>query len=72
MIVERISGVDIIKDKREEHEYIYKIFNYNNIHYLIFFLRHKHLFNIDLDYLNVHLTPILMRRIMDEDIVCDK
>ena len=55
----------MIKDEREEYEYIYNIFGYNNTNYLIFFIYYKYLFNINLDYLKIRITPILIYRIVD-------
>ena len=72
MIVEHIGIVDIIRDKREEHEYIYKTFKYNNVDYSIFFSHYKHLFNMDLDYPKIRITSILMRKMIDERMIYDK
>ena len=72
MIIEYISMVNIIRDKREEHKYIYKTFEYNDINYLIFFSHHKYLFNIDLNYPKIRITPILMRKMIDKGIVYNK
>ena len=64
--------IDLIKDKREEYKYIYKAFSYNNTNYLIFFSRYKYLFNINLDYLSVPLILVLIRKMINNEIVCDK
>ena len=72
IIIEHVGIVDMIRDKREEHEYIYKTFNYDNINYSMFFFHHKHLFNMDLNYLKIRITPILMRKMVDKGMVCDK
>ena len=64
--------VNLIKDKREEHKYIYEVFKYNNTNYLMFFNRYKHLFNMDLNYLEVLLILILIRKMIDKRIVCNK
>ena len=72
MIVEHIGMINIIRDKREEHEYIYETFEYNDINYLIFFSHHKHLFNVDPDHLKIRITPILMRKMVDKGIVYNK
>ena len=37
IIVEYISIIDLIRDERGEHKYVYKAFSYNNINYSIFF-----------------------------------
>ena len=67
-----ISIVNLIRDKREEYKYIYKTFKYNNINYLIFFSYHKYLFNIDLNYLKIRITFILIRKMIDKRIVYNK
>ena len=72
MIVEHIGLVNIIRDKREEHEYIYEAFNCDDTNYSIFFTRHRHLFNVNLDYLKIRITPILIKEIMKERIICNK
>ena len=72
MMVEHVGMVDIIRDKREEHEYIYETFEYDDVDYLIFFSHYKYLFNMDLDYPKIRITPILMRKMVDEGMVCNK
>ena len=64
--------INIIRDKREEHKYIYKTFEYNDIDYSIFFSYHKYLFNIDPDYLKIRITSILMRKMMNKGMVYNK
>ena len=61
-----------MKDKREKYKYIYNIFNYNDINYSIFFIHYKHLFNINLDYLKIRITPTLIEKIVNIEIICDK
>ena len=53
MIIEHIDIVEMIKDKRGKHEYIYEVFRYNDTNYLIFFTNYKYLFNIDSNYLKI-------------------
>ena len=72
MIVEHVGVVNLIRDKREEHEYIYETFEYDNIDYSIFFFYYKYLFNMDLDHSKIRITLILMRKMVDKGIVCDK
>ena len=72
IIVEHVSIVNIIRDKREEHEYIYKTFKCNDVDYSIFFSHYKYLFNVDLDHLKIRITPILMRKMMDKGMVYNK
>ena len=72
IMVEYISMIDLIKDEREKHKYVYKAFSYNNTNYLIFFSRYKHLFNMNLDHLSVLLILILMRKIVDNRMICNK
>ena len=72
MIVEHVGIVEMVKDKREEHEYIYNAFDYNDTNYSIFFIHYKHLFNIDPDYLKIRITPTLIERIINIGIICDK
>ena len=64
--------VDMIRDKREEHEYIYETFECDNVNYSIFFFYYKHLFNINLDHSKIRITPILMRKMVDERMVYNK
>ena len=72
IIVEYVSIVNMIRDKREEYEYIYKVFNYNNINYLMFFIYYKYLFNINLNYLKIRIIFILIRKIIDKRIIYNK
>ena len=72
IIVEHVSIVNMIRDKREEHEYIYEIFEYDDVNYSIFFSHYKYLFNIDLDYLKIRITSILIRKIVDKGIIYNK
>ena len=62
----------MIKDEQEESEYIYNIFGYNNTNYLILFIYYKYLFNINLDYLKIRITPTLVGRIVNIEIICNK
>ena len=72
IIVEYISIVNIIRDEREEHKYIYKVFDYDNTDYSIFFTYYKYLFNINLNYLKIRIIPILIRKIIEKGIVYNK
>ena len=72
MIVEYISIIDLIKDERGEHKYIYKVFSCKNTSYLMFFNRYKYLFNINLNYLSVLLILVLIRKMIDNRIVYEK
>ena len=64
--------VNVIRDKREEYKYIYKTFECDNINCSIFFSYHKYLFNIDPNYPKIRITPILMRKMVDKGMVCNK
>ena len=64
--------INIIRDEREEYEHIYKTFKYNNINYLMFFSYHKHLFNMDPNYLKIRITPILIRKMVDKRMIYNK
>ena len=61
-----------MKDEQEKREYIYNTFEYNNTNYLMFFTHYKHLFNIDLDYLKIRITPTLIGRMVNIGMICDK
>ena len=62
----------MVKDKREEREYIYNIFGYDDTNYSMFFTYHKYLFNMNLNYLKIRITPTLIGRIIDIGIIYDK
>ena len=72
MMVEHVGMVDMIRDEREEYEYIYEVFDYNDIDCSIFFIYHKYLFNMDPDYSKIRITPILIREMIDKGMVCNK
>ena len=72
IIIEYISMINIIRDKREEYKYIYETFKCNNINYLMFFSYHKYLFNMNLNYLKIRITLILMRKMVDKRIIYNK
>ena len=72
IMVEHVGMVDMIRDKREEHKYIYKTFKCDDVDCSIFFSHHKHLFNMDPDHPKIRITPILIRKMVDERIVCNK
>ena len=72
MIVEHVSMVDIIRDKREEYKYIYETFECDDVDYSIFFSHHKYLFNIDPDHPKIRITLILIRKMIDERMVYNK
>ena len=71
-MVEYIGLVDIIRDEREEYKYIYEAFSYDNTNCSIFFTCYRYLFNVNLDYLKIRITPILIRKMIDKGIVYDK
>ena len=71
-MIEYVGMVDLVRDEREEYKYIYETFECDNIDYSIFFSHYKYLFNVDLDYLKIRIIPILIRKIVDKGIVCDK
>ena len=72
IMVEYVGMIDIIRDEREEHEYIYEIFEYNDVNYSIFFSHYKYLFNVDPNYLKIRITPILMRKMVDKGMIYNK
>ena len=70
--MEHIGIVDLVRDEREEHEYIYETFECDDVDYSIFFFYYKYLFNMDPDHLKIRITSILMRKMVDKGIVCNK
>ena len=72
MIVEYVSIVKMIRNEREEYEYIYDAFNYDDTNYSIFFIYYKYLFNINPNYLKIRITPILIGRIVNIERIYDK
>ena len=70
--MEHISIINLIRDKREEQEYIYEAFDYNNTNYLIFFTYYKYLFNIDSDYLKIKIIFILIRKLVNKRMIYNK
>ena len=72
MMVEHVGIVNMIRDKREEYKYIYKTFEYDDVNYSIFFSYYKYLFNIDPDHLKIRITSILIRKMVDKGMICDK
>ena len=71
-MVEYVGVVDLVRDEREEHEYIYETFECEDIDYSIFFSYHKYLFNVNLDHSKIRITLILMRKMVDKGMICDK
>ena len=71
-MVEHINIINIIRDKREEYKYIYKVFNYDNTNCLIFFTYYKYLFNINLDHLKIRIISILIRKMIDKGMIYNK
>ena len=72
IMVEHVSLVNIIRDEREEHEYIYEAFDCDDTNYLIFFICHRYLFNVDPDYLKIRITLILIKEMMKKGIIYNK
>ena len=72
MMVEHVGIVEMVKDKRREHKYIYDVFNYDDTNCLIFFIYHKHLFNVDSNYLKIRITLILMGKMVNIEMIYDK
>ena len=71
-MVEYVGIVKIVKDEREEHEHIYNAFGYDDTNYSIFFTYHKHLFNVNPDYSKIRITPTLIERMVNIEMICDK
>ena len=72
MIVEYVGIVKIVKDEQEKHKYIYNIFSYNNTNCSIFFIYYKYLFNMNLDYLKIRITPTLIEKMVSIEMICDR
>ena len=72
IIIEYVSIIDLIKDEREKHKYIYKVFSCNNTNYSIFFSRYKYLFNINLNHFIVLLILVLIRKMINDKTIYDK
>ena len=72
MMVEHVGIVKMVKDEREEYEHIYDVFGCDNINYSIFFIYHKHLFNIDLDHPKIRITSILIGKMISIEIIYNK
>ena len=72
MIVKHVGIIEMVKDEREEHKYIYNIFGYDDINYSIFFTHHKHLFNMNLDYPKIRITLTLIERMVNTGMIYDK
>ena len=72
MMIEYVSIVDLIRDKREEQEYIYKAFDCNDTNYLMFFIYYKHLFNMNPNHLKIRITLILIRKLVDKRMIYNK
>ena len=71
-MIEYVGIVEMVKDERGEHEYIYDVFGYDNTNYSIFFTHHKYLFNVNLDYPKIRITLTLMGRMVNIGMICDK
>ena len=72
IIVEYVGIVEIIKDEWGEHEHIYEAFKYDDTNCSIFFTNHKYLFNMNLDYSKIRITPTLIERMISIEMICDK
>ena len=72
MIIEYVNIVKMIKDEREEYEYIYNAFDCDNINYSIFFIYCKHLFNMNLDYLKIRIISTLIKKMISIEIIYNK
>ena len=72
MMVEHVSIVEMVKDEREENEYIYDVFGCDDTNCLMFFTHYKYLFNVNPDYSKIRITPTLMGRMVNIGMICDK
>ena len=70
--MEYVSIVEMVQDEWEEHEHIYEAFEYDDTNYSIFFTNYKHLFNVNLDYLKIRITLILIYRMVDNRIIYEQ
>ena len=72
MMIEHVSLVEMVKDERGEHKYIYKAFRYDDTNCSIFFTNYKYLFNINSDYLRIRIMLVLMYRMVDNRIIYEQ
>ena len=72
MMVEYVGIVKMVKDEWEENKYIYNVFGYDDTNYSIFFTHYKYLFNMNLDYSKIRITPTLIGRMVNTEMICDK
>ena len=64
-MIEILGYINSIISELADKEYIVEYFDYEDIDYLLYFSRHKHTFNIDLDYLYILIKRRRIRKIID-------
>ena len=57
--------MEMLRDKRENVEYIAEQFDYNNIEYGIYFTQYKYLFNMDPNHPKIQIIPLLAKEIIN-------
>ena len=65
MIIKYIRNIEILRDKKEDAKYIVEQFDYDNIKYSIYFIRYKHLFNVNSNYLKIRIISLLVKEIIN-------
>ncbi len=71
-MVERLELIKTVISEIKDEEYIAEYFECEDINYEIYFVGHKHSFNIDPEHPNIPIKPYRMRKIKQQGCVYDK
>ncbi len=72
IIVEQLEFIKTVISEIEDKEYIAEYFECENTNCKIYFVGHKHSFNVDPEHHNIPIRPYRIRKIKQQGCVCDK
>ncbi len=71
-MVKRLGLIETVISKIEDKEYIAEYFDYKDTGCKIYFVNHKHSFNMDSQHPNIPIKPHRVRKIKEQGCMCDK
>ena len=72
MMVERLGFIETVISEIEDEEYIAEYFECESTGCDMYFVNHKHSFNVDPEHPNIPIKPHRMRKMKQQGCVCDK
>ena len=72
MMVERLGFIETVISEIEDEEYIAEYFDCQDTACEMYFVNHKHSFNVDPEHPNIPIKPHRVRKMKEQGCTCDK